>query len=367
MHGDGQRRLAAAGAGDLARQLVVPGAPGRQAGQRVRERERADARAQLLALDRDRGLRGQHAEHLGDRVGHGVDRVAPDQDQHAGDLVAAQHGLEQRRARPGRLHQRRRERRVGAGVGHEVGLARGEGAAAVLGLGPRLDRHRRDVDADHRGRDELAAGGLEHEGDGRRGDLAGGAADGGPGVAAAGQRARHAAEGGEPAGVLAQGLGHPLQVARRALALELGGEDAGEHREQLLVALAEARRGARQRGEAADPRAVRELERDAEVGDRGEPALLVEAGVDRVAGDVVAAARAGVLGHLAAEGVAQRGRLVGLQAEGSRRRGCRRSGGRCGRDRGARGTASCRAAAARAGRGRNGSRPRTSGRRPSSR
>ena len=98
-HGDGQRRLAAAGAGDLARQLVVPRAAGRQAGQRVRERERADARAQLLALDRDRGLGGQHAEHLRDRVGHGVDRVAPDQDQHAGDLVAAQHGLEQRRAR----------------------------------------------------------------------------------------------------------------------------------------------------------------------------------------------------------------------------------------------------------------------------
>jgi hypothetical protein len=116
--------------------------------------------------------------------------------------------------------------------------------------------------------------------------------------------------------VLAQGLGHPLQVARRTLALELGGEDAGEHREQLLVALGEAPRGARERGEAADARAVGELERDAEVGDRGEPALLLDAGVDRVAGDVVAAARPGVFGHLAAEGVAQRGRLVGVQAEG---------------------------------------------------
>ena len=48
---------------------------------------------------------------------------------------------------------------------------------------------------------------------------------------------RDAAERGEPARVLAQRLGHPLQVARRALALELGGEHAGEHAEQLLVAV----------------------------------------------------------------------------------------------------------------------------------
>ena len=183
-------RLAAARAGQLARQLVVPRAAGRQARQRVRQRERADARAQLLALARDRGLRGQHAEHLRDGVGDGVDRMAPDQDHHADDLVAAQHRLEQRRARARRLHERRRERRVAAGVGDEVGLARGERAPAVLGLGPRLDRHRRDVDADHGGRDELAAGRLEQERDGRRGDLAGGAADGGSRVAAAGQRAR---------------------------------------------------------------------------------------------------------------------------------------------------------------------------------
>ena len=79
--------------------------------------------------------------------------------------------------------------------------------------------------------------------------------------------------------------------------------------------VAEAAGGARERGEAADARVVRQLERHAEVGDGGELVLEVEARVDRVPGDVVAAARPGVLGHLAAEGVAQRRRLVGLQAE----------------------------------------------------
>src|SRR3954454_10479697 len=143
----------------------------------------------------------------------------------------------------------------------------------------------------------------------------GGGADGGAGVAAAGQRTGDAAERGEPAGVLAQGLRHPLEVARGALALELGGQHAGEHGEQLLVGLAEAAGGARERGEAADPRVVGELERHAEVRHGGEVRLLVEAGVDRVAGNVIAATWARVLGHLAAVGVAQRRRLVGVQAE----------------------------------------------------
>ena len=132
---------------------------------------------------------------------------------------------------------------------------------------------------------------------------------------AAGERLRHAAERGEPAGVLAQGLRHPLQVAGRALALELGRQHAGEHAEQLLVGVGEARRRARERGEAADPRAVRQLERDAEVGDGAELLLQVEPRVDGVGAQVVAAARPEVLGHAPAVGVAQRRRLVGLQAE----------------------------------------------------
>ena len=115
MHRDRDRRLRAAGAGELARQLVVPRAAGAEAGQRIRQRERADARAQLLALDRHRGLGGQQREHVGDGVGDRLDGVAPDQDQHAGDLVAAQHRLEQRRARAGRLHQRRRRAPGGRG------------------------------------------------------------------------------------------------------------------------------------------------------------------------------------------------------------------------------------------------------------
>ena len=180
-------------------------------------------------------------------------------------------------------------------------------------------------------------------------------------------RPRHAAERGEPAGVLAQGLGHPLQVARRALALELGREHAREHREQLLVALAEAARGARERGEAADARAVGQLERHAEVGDGGELVLEVEARVD------------GVCRRCRRSGAAPRPRPSGRRrsraagspgwpaGRSSRPRACRRSGARCGRGRGARGTASRRAAAARAGRGRSASRPRTTGRRRSSR
>ena len=259
------------------------------------------------------------------------------------------------------------ERRVGAGVGDEVALARGEGAAAVLGLRPRLDRHRGDVDADHRGRDELAARRLEQERDGGGGDLAGRAADGGARVAAAGQRLGDAAERGEPAGVLAQGLGHPLQVARRALALELGRQHAGEHGEQLLVGVGEARRRARQRGEAADARAVRQLERDAEVGDGAELLLDVERRVDRVGGEVVARG-AGRGPRPSARSRSRAAASPGWPAgRTARRRAYRRSGARCGRGRGARGTAWRRAGAARAGRARSASRRRTSGTTRSSR
>ena len=131
--------------------------------------------------------------------------------------------------------------------------------------------------------------------------------------------------------------------------------------------VAEAAGRARERGEAADARVVRQLERHAEVGDGGELVLEVEARVDRVPGDVVAAARRRrprPSGRRRSRAAASPGWPAGRS---SRRRGCRRSGARCGRGRGARGTASRPAAAARAGRARSASRPRTTGRRRSSR
>ena len=64
------------------------------------------------------------------RVGQRVQRALPDHDQHAGDLAVAQHGLEDGRARARGLDQRRRQRRVVAGVGDEVRLLGGERAAA---------------------------------------------------------------------------------------------------------------------------------------------------------------------------------------------------------------------------------------------
>ena len=270
-HGDGQRRLAAAGAGDLARQLLVPRAACRQAGQRVGQRERADARAQLRVLDRDRGLGGEHAEHAGRRR-RARRRPAwlPDHDQHAGDLAVAQHRLEQRRARAGRLDQRRGERRVGAGVGDEVGLARAVKARPPYSASrPRLDRHRRDVDADHRGRDEVAARGLEQEGDGRGGDLAGGV-----GRRRGGRRGCRRARAPRGRARRARGpdraavVGHPRRSRVELSRSSSDGEDAGEHRRTAARRRRVKRAaGARQRGEAADARAVGQLERHAEVGD----------------------------------------------------------------------------------------------------
>ena len=130
------------------------------------------------------------------------------------------------------------ERRVGARVGDEVALARREGAAAVLGLRARLDRDRRDstptiaVDTNSR-----PAGSSRNA----------------TGLGATSQAARQTAGRASrlPASALASrararpcraparaASRHPLQVARGALALELGAEHAGEHGEELLVGVA---------------------------------------------------------------------------------------------------------------------------------
>ena len=109
-------------------------------------------------------------------------------------------------------------------------------------------------------------------------------------VAAAGRRPRHRRATASPRACSA---GSDI---RRRCAVELSRSSSDESTRASSAnsspSLSRKRRGARERGEAADARAVGQLERDTEVGDGGELVLEVEARVDGVAGDVVAAARA---------------------------------------------------------------------------
>ena len=169
-------------------------------------------------------------------------------DQHAGDAAVAQHGLEQRRARAGGADQRSGERGVAAGVGDEVALARRERAAA--GLGARLDGHRGDLDAGHRGRGELAPGRLEQEGDRRVGQLAGGAADGACGRPR--RRPARAPRGRSAPIPRAWSRSKSLRRRRSRWLLSRSSSAASTRAsisEQLLVVRAEAPGSARQRGE----------------------------------------------------------------------------------------------------------------------
>ncbi len=309
--GCSERRVRASSRG----KLLVEHPARREPRQRVGERQPGEPRAQRRVLDRHGGLRGEQSEHAARRVRQRLERHAPDHDQHAGHVAVAQHGLEHGRARLRGVHQRRRERGVRARVGDEVGLLGGERAARAGGVAARLDRHGRDVGARHRRRDEVAAGRLEQEGHRRPRDLARGLADLHPCVVAAGERARHAADRAHPAGLVAQHVVEAPQVALVALALQLGGQHAREHREQLLVGRLEGAELAAQRAERPDARAVGQLERHAEVGRGGHPLLHREPAVDRVLVDVVAHPRRAVLGHVRAERVAQRSREVRAQAE----------------------------------------------------
>ena len=83
----------------------------------------------------------------------------------------------------------------------------------------------------------------------------------------AGEHADDAADRAHAARVVAQRVVEPAQVALVGLALELVGEHAREHREELLVVGAEARpRRATSAASAPTRGAVGELERHAEVG-----------------------------------------------------------------------------------------------------
>ena len=158
-------------------------------------------------------------------------------------------------------------------------------------------------------------GGLEQERDRRAGDLAGRLADRGARVVGPRQYPRHAADRAHPARLIAQHVVGAPQVALVALAFELGGEHAREHQEQLLVGVRERRDRVPERGQRADPRAVGQLERHAQIGARADALLHRQRRVDRVAANVVAHARRAILGHVRAEGVAERDREVRPQSD----------------------------------------------------
>ena len=80
-------------------------------------------------------------------------------------------------------------------------------------------------------------------------------------------------------------------------------------------AAVKALRRARQRGERADARPVGELQRHAHVGARADALLHREPRVDLVAADVPAQTRPAALGHVRAERVAERQRLIGAKIE----------------------------------------------------
>ena len=130
-----------------------------------------------------------------------------------------------------------------------------------------------------------------------------------------GEHADDAADRAHPARVVAQRVVEPAQVALVGLALELVGEHAREHREELLVVDLEGGRAGRERGQRADAGAVGELERHAEVGAGAGAALGAERAVDRVAAEVVAQPRRALLGHREVVGFGHRRGEVGAQPE----------------------------------------------------
>ena len=238
------------------------------------------------------------------------------EDDDAGHRALAHDGLEQRRARAGGGDQRRGQRRMlGARRRRSSSPATRTRGRRRAGLLAGLDRHGRHLDAVHRGRGQLAAARLEQEGDRGAGGLAGRLEDRAARVAVGDQRAGRPRHGGHPARLRAQRVVQAPQVALLRLPFELVGEHAGEHREQLLVLGPEGVRLAGHRRQRADARAVRQLERRAEVGAGAEAALVGDAAVDGVRADVVAQPRRAVVGHVDVEGVRQRQRQVRAQAE----------------------------------------------------
>ena len=305
--------VAAAGARELARHLLLEHAPRDQPGQRIGQSQRLDARPQARMLDRDRGLRGDQPQNTGCRLREHVDRLLPDDDQHAADVAVAQHRLEDSAPSARRLDQRRRQRGVVAGVGDEVRLLGRERLPATNTLAARLDGDRLDRDTGHRGRREIAARRLQKEGDRSVHHLARRLADGLAGIVAGSQSLGHPSDRAHSLGLISKHVVEPAQISCVGLSFKLGREDSREHHKQLLIGSRVSVSAPRQRGQRPDPGAVGQLQRHAEVRPGGDPLLHPQAGVDVVRADVAAPARATALGHVRAERVAQRKGLIGAQ------------------------------------------------------
>ena len=116
-HRDRDRRARRGGRG-RARAAAPPRTRAASRRRSARRSARASpcARAGRRARSRRRPARRAAAASPHAPSGTAVDRQLPDHDQHAADLAVAQHRLEQRRARAGRVDQRLRERRVRARV-----------------------------------------------------------------------------------------------------------------------------------------------------------------------------------------------------------------------------------------------------------
>ena len=100
-HRDAERIALRAGARQLARQLLLPAAAVEQPREVIGARDLLEPREQVGALERHRGLGGEHAHRRGDPA-DAVDLAAPADDQHRDGLLVAQHGLEMHRDGAGR-------------------------------------------------------------------------------------------------------------------------------------------------------------------------------------------------------------------------------------------------------------------------
>ena len=296
-----------------------------------RQRQRAASRARSPACSiATAACAATQPQHAGRRLRQRLQRHLPDHDQHAGDLAVAQHRLEDRRAGARRLHQRRRQRRVVARVGDEVGLLGGERAAAArrrrraAGSSPAAT-----LDAGHRGRHEVAARTARA-----------GTPPARPSTSqAASQIAWRASS--PPASALATRPIAPIPRAwsrsmslkrRRSRSLDSRSSSDASTRASIVKSCSSAAVNALRSSATARPASRRACRRRAPAARRGRTraptrCCIGSARVDRVAADVAAAPRGAVLGHVRAERVAERDRQVGAQADTRRRCGCRRCGG----------------------------------------
>jgi hypothetical protein len=102
-HRDAERSAVPPRPSQLAWQLLFPAAPVEEAGQVVRAGHLLEPCEQVGALERHRGLRGEHAHRRRDPV-RPVHRMRPADDEHRDHFLVPQDRLEVHRGRAGRRH-----------------------------------------------------------------------------------------------------------------------------------------------------------------------------------------------------------------------------------------------------------------------